>query len=77
MGRKISARERYATEAAIELIKTTKNQNIKAQMAKLLDGMDARAKARADAHEKQRLARTHMQNVTKLESEISLLKKGP
>ena len=59
LGRKISAKERAATDAALDVLRTTNNQNLKAQMAKLLFESDAREKARADAREQHRHAKAH------------------
>ena len=57
MGRKISIKERVATEAAQDIIKRTTNQSVKAQMVRLLFDSDAREKARADTHAQQRQKR--------------------
>ena len=74
LGRKVSAKERAATEAAFDVLRTTKNQNLKAQIAKLLFESDAREKARADAREQQRRANGHNKELSGLQSQIRLLK---
>ena len=74
MGRKISAKERAATDAALDVLRTTRNQNLKAQMAKLLFESDAREKARADAREQHRHAKAHNKELAGLRSQILLLK---
>ena len=73
MGRKVSIKERATTDAALEILKTAKNQNLKAQMVKLLFETDAREKARADAHERQRRAYAHNKELAALGSQIDLL----
>ncbi len=75
MGRKVSAKERAATDAALEILKTTKNQNLKVQIAKLLFESDAREKARADVREQQRRANAHNKELASLQSQIPSLKK--
>ena len=75
MGRKISAKERAATDAALDVLRTTRNQNLKAQMAKLLFESDAREKARADARERQRRADADNEELENLGSQITSLKK--
>jgi hypothetical protein len=74
LGRKVSAKERAATDAALDVLRTTKNQNLKAQMAKLLFESDAREKARADAREQHRHANGHNKELAGLRSQIPLLK---
>jgi len=74
LGRKISAKERAATDAALDVLRTTRNQNLKAQMAKLLFESDAREKARADAREQHRHAKAHNKELAGLRSQILLLK---
>jgi len=74
LGRKISAKERAATDAALDVLRTTNNQNLKAQMAKLLFESDAREKARADAREQHRHAKAHNKELAGLRSQILLLK---
>jgi hypothetical protein len=74
LGRKVSAKERAATGAALEILNTTKNQNLKAQMAKLLFESDAREKARADAREEQRRANAYNRGLAGLQSQVASLK---
>ena len=74
MGRKVSVKERAATDTALEILKTTKNQNLKAQIAKLLFESDAREKARADAREQQRRANAHNKGLASLQSQVASLK---
>jgi hypothetical protein len=73
LGRKVSIKERATTDAALEILRTTKNQNLKAQVVKLLIESDAREKARADAHERQRRANAHNKELAALGSQIALL----
>ena len=75
MGRKVSIKERAATDAALEILKATKNQNLKAQVAKLLFESDAREKARVDARERQRRADADNEELANLGSQITSLKK--
>ncbi len=75
MGRRISNKERAATDAALELLKTTKNQKIKAQLTKLLLESDAREKARVDAREKQRRKHAHDKKLVDLSNQVEILKK--
>jgi len=75
LGRKVSIKERAATDAALEILEATKNQNLKAQVAKLLFESDAREKARVDARERQRRADADNEELANLGSQITSLKK--
>jgi len=74
LGRKISIKERVATEAAQDIIKRTTNQSVKAQMVKLLFDSDAREKARADTHARQRQKRVQNRELDEMRSQIETLK---
>jgi hypothetical protein len=74
VGRKVSTKERGATDAALEILKTTKNQNLKAQMAKLLFESDGREKARADAREQHRRANAENREQAGLRLQVASLK---
>lgn len=74
VGRKVSTKERAATDAALEILKTTKNQNLKAQMAKLLFESDGREKARADAREQHRHANAENREQAGLRLQVASLK---
>jgi len=73
LGRKVSIKERVATEGAQDIIKTTKNQTVKAQMVKLLFESDAREKARADTHARQRRKRAQNRELDEMRSQIKSL----
>ena len=74
MGRKISIKERVATEAAQDIIKRTTNQSVKAQMVRLLFDSDAREKARADTHAQQRQKRSQNRELDEMRSQRESLK---
>jgi hypothetical protein len=70
LGRKISVKERAARDGALDLLNTSKNERVRAQMVRILDESDARDKAITDAREKRRLDKEK----AKLKSEITSLK---
>ena len=73
LGRKLTIKDKAATEAALEILKTSKRHPLRVQLVRLLYESDAREKARADAREKRRQARAHKKNVAGLQSEIAAL----
>jgi uncharacterized membrane protein len=74
LGRKLSIKERAAIQAALEILDTTKNQAVKAQMVKLLLESDAREKARIDAREQRRWEKAQNAELTGLRSKVKSLK---
>ncbi len=70
MGRKISKKEQAATNTALDLLKTSKSQIIKAQIIKLLFESDWREKARVDAREKQKFKLAHDKKLIALSSQV-------
>jgi hypothetical protein len=73
LGRKISIKERAATNACLEILNTTKNQHIKARVAELLLKSDEREKARVDARQKQHFVLAYDRKLANLESQVASL----
>ena len=73
LGRKLTIKDKAATEAALEILKTSKRHPLRVQLVRLLYESDAREKARADTREKRRQSRAHNKKVAGLQSEFAAL----
>ncbi len=74
-GRPLSRKEREATETALQIIRTTKNNSIKAKMVELLYRYDLVEKARRDAAaERAALKKSQSAEVERLMQENELLR---
>src|SRR5436309_7552791 len=73
MGRKVSVNERSATEACREILKTTRDQHVRLQAAKLLLENESGNKDRAGARQRQRFAHAQNKELANLSAQVASL----